>query len=108
MLDYIAIIYSGPLREYSEVTKASPRLHGSQNEMRVLQFRVEGLGDYIVKLLQKESTRKIVAGGKNYFWLTAAARAAPRALYEVGLAAFFFLLSILVRGIGPGAPGVFR
>ena len=47
MLDYIAIIYSGPLREYSEVTKASPRLHGSQNEMRVLQFRVEGSGDYI-------------------------------------------------------------
>ena len=48
MLDYIAIIYSGPLREYSEVTNTSPRLHGSQNELRVLEFRVEGSGDYIV------------------------------------------------------------
>jgi hypothetical protein len=47
MLDYIAIIYSGTLREYSEVTKASPRLHGSENKMRVLQFRVEGSGDYM-------------------------------------------------------------
>ena len=56
MLDYIAIIYSGPLREYSEVTKASPRLHGSENKMRVLQFRVEGSGDYMLPIQPAENS----------------------------------------------------
>jgi hypothetical protein len=83
--------------------------------LRSILARAVGPQRHTPASLQRESTRGIVAGGKNYLCLTAAARAAPRPQGHArcvrwGLRRFFLAVRFSpgYRALGPGCVALAR